>query len=83
MATAELEHTSRTPQPPPDGLQLLDRRHVAYMLGKTVSYVDALLAAGLVPGAVKGISGRGRARKFIRAKIEEWIAAGCPRPAKR
>lgn len=86
MATAELErhcNPSLIPAPPPDGLELLERRHVAFLLGESVQYVDALRAAGVIPGSVKGIGGKGRGRKFIRSKIEAWIEAGCPRPAKR
>lgn len=71
------------PEPPPDGAQLLDRRHVAWMLNVSVYTVDELLACRAIPGAIKGISGRGNVRKFVRKKIEEWIAAGCPRPSRR
>ncbi len=82
-ATAEPDlYPNDVPEAPPDGLHLLERKHVAHMLGVSIRKVGQLTSSGRVPGSMSGIAGMGRARLYVRATVEAWIAAGCPAPGK-
>jgi excisionase family DNA binding protein len=57
---------------------MMDVRAVADLCNCSVRHVERLIATGRIPRPVR----IGRLRRFNRAAIEAWIAAGCPAPEK-
>lgn len=56
--------------------ELVDVRAVAAMLGCSTRHVHRLADAGLMPQPVR----LGVLVRWQRAKLLDWIAAGCPAP---
>lgn len=61
--------------PAEDSATLLDVRAVAVQLHCSPRHVYRLVDAGLMPAPIK----LGALVRFDRARLVEWIAAGCPR----
>jgi predicted DNA-binding transcriptional regulator AlpA len=53
---------------------LIDRPTLAALLGRSVPSIDRDAASGRLPPSIR-IGGH---KKWRRAEIEEWVAAGCP-----
>lgn len=53
---------------------LIDRAELSRLLGRAVASIDRDEAAGRVPRAVR----LGASKKWSRAEIVAWVAAGCP-----
>ena len=58
---------------PPAAL-LMDIKSMSSLLDRSVASLERDMAAGRLPKAIR----LGGSRKWRRAEIEEWVAAGCP-----
>jgi predicted DNA-binding transcriptional regulator AlpA len=57
--------------------QLLDRRLLAALLRISVRSLNRFDAAGKIPMALR-LGGPNGRKRWCRAEIERWVAAGCP-----
>ncbi len=65
--------TTLTDKAPPTPL-LIDIRQLAVLLNRSVPSLERDQAAGRLPAPVR----IGGSKKWRRADIEAWVAAGCP-----
>ena len=63
-----------TPEPAGPAPLLIDIHALAALLGRSVASLERDQAAGRVPAPVR----LGGSKKWRRAEIEAWVAAGCP-----
>jgi predicted DNA-binding transcriptional regulator AlpA len=75
-ATAEIQAPSVSPGRIPLAAALYDVHDIAARLKISSRQVWRLRDAGLMPNSISV----GSLKRWRRAEIDEWIAAGCPRP---
>ena len=66
--------TTTESKPPTDAPLLIDIRQLAALLGRSVPSLERDQAAGRLPAPLR----IGGSKKWRRADIETWVAAGCP-----
>lgn len=72
-ASTQSEKTTPVKSAPPTPL-LIDIQQLAVLLGRSVASLERDQAAGRLPAPVR----IGGSKRWRRADIEAWVAAGCP-----